>query len=327
MHPYELKISQLIAGGLSDSSFIGMAGYEWTCFQPGVGHRNVVFSDRNSIHRSSAEYLSDTLEELFGIYDTGSPMDPVIIPHHLSRDMHGGMSWDTNPINGHLTPVVEIASKHGRFEYFGCPGEHDGAIPGSDVQDALAENLKLGIVASSDAHNAASGTLGNTGLLATGFSVDEIFEAIRSRRTFAATMDAKPLLVLSCGEVLMGSEMTTPADPVLDISVWSCTDIDSIEVVKHIAGDETYPFPVLVTVDYSDNRAMCPGSSVPVLVEEDRDPSGGMVYHISVTDTLFSPARQDCLYYVRVNLTDGNQAWSSPLWISYGPVTKEDMLE
>jgi hypothetical protein len=122
----------------------------------------------------------------------------------------------------------------------------------------------------------------------------------------------------------MGEKFGTILNPELEVYVVSDRAVSIVEIVKHASRDRTYPFPSLVSIDYSHGP---PGPGENSMIRENT--FGGSVetgynYRISIVDTTFSIQKDDCLYYVRVNLSDGNQAWSSPMWIEYGPSTKDE---
>ena len=115
---------------------------------------------------------------------------------------------------------------------------------------------------------------------------ESIFRSLQSRRTYAAT--DKIQLIFRSGDHWMGEIITTNEDPEFQIEIEATGPIKWIEVIKN--GRKP--------VDRSD------------YVEFDRNST-------SIRATFGPLNAPDASYYVYIHVVqeDGNQAWSSPIWI------------
>ncbi len=119
---------------------------------------------------------------------------------------------------------------------------------------------------------------------AKGIDRESIFEALRARRTYAAT--DKILLDFSIGGYVMGEEMDPAASPELAVAVEGTAPIAQIDVIKNNK--------ILYTVSPSVRTA-----------------------HFTFRDDAYHG--EDSYYYVRVTQTDKNMAWASPIWVRKKP--------
>ena len=107
-----------------------------------------------------------------------------------------------------------------------------------------------------------------------------IFDALRARRTYAAT--DKILLDFSIGKGIMGEEIEVSGTPELAVAVEGTGPIAQIDVIKNSK--------IVYSVNPGTPRA-----------------------HFTYRDDAFDGA--DSYYYVRVMQTDKNMAWASPIWV------------
>ena len=145
-------------------------------------------------------------------------------------------------------------------------------------QKALSVGHKLGVFASSD-HISTHTSFG--GVYVEEFTREGIVEGFKARRTVAAT--DKIFVELSCGERLMGEAFETAEAPVLDYRVEGTAPVKRLTIVRN----------------ERDYHVMEPGEKE----------FGG-----SWTDP--SPLEGENRYYLRIEQSDGNMAWSSPLWVT-----------
>ena len=154
-------------------------------------------------------------------------------------------------------------------------------IEESDMQQGLDGGHHFGIIASSD-H------------LSTGASFacvwsdkptrEGIFRSMQARRTFGAT--AKIVLKVTAGDHWMGEIFTAKKMPTIQIEAHGSSDISTIDVLMD--GKVAKSFN-------------CQGTEAKLSYE----PAGSLTgQHI---------------FFVRLQQTDGNHAWSSPLWIEVRP--------
>jgi hypothetical protein len=137
-----------------------------------------------------------------------------------------------------------------------------------------------------------------------------VFSALASRHVYATT-GVRIGLQFHINGQLMGSEMKCDTGLVMDVAVQGTAAIDHIEIVKN-AGDV-----------YALIRLTQPAGSKggTFLLYDPARPQGGTnmpsedlsVVRFSVREAApHGPAS----YYVRVTQVDGQQAWSSPIWVN-----------
>lgn len=231
----------------------------------------------------------------------------IVIPHHTQYAWPGmGANWDDwagfNPAE---MPVVEIFSTHGSSEYPGCPRSVVWEAKGQSVQDGLARGYRFGLIAGSDYHECLLGhrmdieeyprTINNrhmqahTGLVAAyapELTREAIFEAIRTRNVYATTGE-RIILKFSVNGTPMGGE----------------TRIAGPDAPRTLAFEAHGTRP-LAEVDIIRSGANAhqekPRALDAVFTWEDREPIASGTY-----------------YYVRITQADGEQAWSSPIWVDF----------
>ena len=245
--------------------------------RPG-GDRNVVYlDDEPEPHPQRA-----TLTELLAAYGN---RDDVILESHVGG---GPPSWTRDP-----TPrerLVEIASGHGAFEWI--------------LQDALDHDYRPAIIGSTDAHLPAVGapmaahtfrgrfqkvlnirdTGPGSGAVAAVWSSEctrqSIWNAIDKRATYATT-GARILLRVAIGKARAGEEITVDNPPAIRIDANGCAPIERVDLIRN---------------------DRCLASWHPNECD------------IQLTHRDETPLRQGA-YYVRLRQTDGEYAWSTPIWV------------
>ena len=162
-------------------------------------------------------------------------------------------------------------------------------------QHAWSMGHRVGVVAGSGNHlgtpgldNYAPSVLQSGGLtvvFAPELTREAVFEALYQRRCYATT-GARLLLDFAASGSPMGSELQKKQGERLafTLSVTGTAPLTSVEVLKYVGGD-------IVTY-----------KSAPVT---------GTTAALSFAE----PVDQGTLYYVRVRQTDGEMAWSSPIWV------------
>jgi len=221
------------------------------------------------------------------LYDSIRKTKGLAISHTSATRM--GTDWRDN--DPELEPVVEIfQGARTNYEYAGAPRSADperdkqhieraGYFPDGFVWNAWAKGYKLGIITSSD-HGS---THISYALVYTEKPTRQgVLDAIRKRRTYGATDNI--VLDVRMGTHFMGEEFATPAPLPLRIKIRGTTPVAKVEVVRD--RDIVYtatPKTQDVTLTYRDNGSL-----------------KGRHY-----------------YYVRVEQSDGQLAWSSPFWVTY----------
>jgi len=173
----------------------------------------------------------------------------------------------------------------------------------------LAKGLRLGVVAGSDMHRLTMGHLckqpgerwpqggwescqfQTAGLQATyseELTRQALYEGMRARNTYG-TSGARIVLFFSCNEHPMGSqiELDAGSKPAFKIEVGGTAQLSEVTLCRYDGKTWTEPF-------------------VEKTAANDQST-------LSWQDDAFN---QRGIYYVRVTQTDGEQAWSSPIWIN-----------
>lgn len=271
--------------------FVAAHTYERSVVYPS-GHRNVILPRRGVRPLP----VLDGNELRFGTLEAGAP-DVKMLYAYLKR--FGGicaihtsatsMGTDWRDNDPDVEPIVEIYQGHRHnYEQSGAPRAPTaptnigGFEAAGFVSNALAKNYRLGFQASSD-H--ISTHMSYAVVLAEEASRQGIIDAFKARHCYAAT-DNIVLLVRS-GAHLMGDAFASTTPPKLEIEVHGPRPIARIHVVR----DNEYVY-----------------SSEP----KTRD------VKLQYTD-MAAKAGATSFYYVRVEQSDGNLAWASPMWIAYKP--------
>ncbi|NUQ66091.1 MAG: hypothetical protein HUU20_26820 [Pirellulales bacterium] len=265
--------------------FLAIYGYEHGGgYKDRGGHKNVLLAKRGY-----PVVEDDAPADLFArLAGTGA----VAIPHQLAD---GGSRTDWTKWSPEYEPVAEIFQMRGSYEYEDCPRVAKIFTAGNSLWDALARDVRIGIVASSDhgqTHQARAAAYvrdvpGGSADLAgcPGFTREGILESLRARRTFGATT-ATALQVSIDGQP-MGVEFTADKAATLEVAVSASVPIRAVAVVR-------------------DNRF--------VYTTEPKTNQARFTFH-----DMDSRPGQSSYYYVRALIEDDNVAWSSPLWIKRKP--------
>ena len=266
--------------------FVPLYGYERSVWYPN-GHRNVVWAERGK------PVLKIGQPEAKGTASSGPILYPylrqtngIAMPHSTATEQ--GTDWrDNDPA---LEPLVEIYQGfESNYETEGAPrawkpGEskvHQGVRPDGYVWKAWAKGYKLGVQSSSDHISTHSSY---ACILVEDFTRQGLLDAMRKRHAYAATdqivLDYR-IETADNPPALMGDIITTSARPKLVLKVLGTAPIKQIDVIKN----NTYihkinPNRKDASLEYVDN----------------------------------SPPGAESYYYVRVEQTDGQLAWSSPIW-------------
>lgn len=263
--------------------------YERSNGAPGGGHRNVFFLERGwPVYRSDAHYSAigekppgdnSPTAALYPHLRDKAAFTAAHTPAYARPAMKG--TWTYN--DPQVEPLTEIfqAYRHD-YERPGNPewsgSKEDGKIAEeASVWYALGLGYKLGFIASSD-HFATHTSFAC--VWAKGPAREQIFDALRARRTYAAT--DKIILDVRMGDAVMGEEIAAPDVPELAIHVRGTAPISEIQVVRNR------------TVIWSDapNKV-----EVETRFRDEKAPRGAGYY------------------YVRIRQKDGNMAWGSPIWV------------
>ncbi len=291
--------------------FVPFLALEWASNV--YGHVNVYYPDTSGpvLYPISAWAKNETPDKLWKALEE---YDAIVIPHHPSCPVGtskppdymalGGYDWDY--YNPKLMRLVEIYSKHGSAEYFGCPRPPLNQQAEGTVRTALDRGYKPGFMASSDTQASRPGSdlyqdhtysqSGLTAVFAPKLDRESIFQALKARRCYATT-GQRIILRFWLNGCFMGEEIQLKdAAEVKEIRVEVATvgDLETVEVLKN--GKTIYCY----------NGHLTPGLGWW------RD--NGWEMETRVLDKEIT--KDTDYYYVRVTQKDGGMAWSSPVWVS-----------
>jgi hypothetical protein len=267
--------------------FIAAQTYERSVQYPN-GHRNVMMP-RRGIRPLPRGDLKGTPEK--GTPDTKvlyaylKHFDAMCSSHTSATNM--GTDWRDN--HPQFEPVVEIYQGHRHnYEARGAPRSPTketnigGYQPAGYVWNALEKGYRLGFQSSSD-HVSTHMSYGV--VLTDDPSRKGIIEAFKKRHSYAATDNI--LLDVRSGEHIMGDIFTTAKRPTVEVRIEGTAPVGSVHVIR-------------------DNKVVYSTSPKKRQVKfryTDMDAKKGKTSY----------------YYIRVEQSDGNLAWGSPMWITYKP--------
>jgi hypothetical protein len=212
----------------TDKDFVALLGYEWHSSR--FGDYCLLFpEDQPEL------YLPDHADKLL---DFAAAQKALAIPHHVGyKEGWRGANW--KHFRSTVSPVVEIFSEHGCTESDRAPNpmlrhSNGGRSTANTIQPQLARGLRFGFVASSDDHRGYPGAYGEgvVGVWAAELSPRALFEAVRARRTYAATGD-RIVLEVRLNDRPMGSEVPAVADRQIDVRVEGQDALDRVELVRN----------------------------------------------------------------------------------------------
>lgn len=319
--PYEWWLNQkLVDVFYAPGFFNSMYAYEREQKWP-YGHRNMVFAQRGGpiVYIQRKNYLESPWQSIFPVKTEGDPeLHPTELWDILTR--YGkpvtaishtgatgmGTDWDQiPPIDHRVENVIEIfQGARVSYEGLNAPqptvglrvGEeynHSSTVIGTPVvgqpirsfteknngvyQHALELGHKLGVWTNSD-HISTHTSYG--GVYVKDFTREGIIEGLNARRTIAAT--DKIFVEFSCNDKLLGTEIALTGPPVLKFKVDGTAPIKRITLVRN----------------EKDHQQWEPNTKT---------------FDQTYTDS--TPIAGENRYYLRVEQTDGNMAWSSPVWV------------
>jgi hypothetical protein len=265
-------------------NFVAVQSYERSNKYPN-GHRNVIMPKRGirPLPRGS----------LIGTEDKGTPDTKIL---YLYLKQFGGMcsshtsgtgmgtDWrDNDPV---YEPVVEVYQGHRHnYEHFGAPRsatektQIGGYEPKGFIWNAFAKGYKLGFQASSD-HVSTHMSYGM--VLTDDVSRQGIIDAFKRRHSYAATDNL--IVEFRCGKQIMGDIFETKEPPTFDVKILGTAPVTKVSIVR----DAKY---------------------IHVVEPKEKD------VKFTFTDREAEPGTS--YYYVRVEQSDANLAWASPMWITY----------
>ncbi len=268
--------------------FVPLFGYERSVWWPN-GHRNVIWAERGK------PVLRIGPEEAKGGADSGPILYPylrqtggIATPHSSATPQ--GTDWRDN--DPELEPFVEIYQGfESNYEHAGAPRSwkegdrpvHQGLRTEGYVWNAWAKGYKLGVQASSD-HISTHASYAC--ILVEDFTRQGLLDAMRRRHSYAATdnivLDYR--LVAGKSTYMMGDSGTSSSPPRLIVKIIGTAPIKQVDVIKN-------------------------NKYVHQVSPKRREES------FEYVDSSFGEG--DNYYYIRVEQTDGQLAWSSPIWVTH----------
>ncbi len=257
--------------------FVPYLGCEWRDKQPLGGDRNLVFRDLDAPQPDATWRIAEVYEHLARI-------PAMVIPHV------GGTASLPYYHDARLEPLCEMTSGTGNSEWFAQAylqkGYHMGMVGASDGHQGRPGHPRsvgpngghfVDLLRRRDA-NYGGGPL--LGVLAETLTREALWEAFQARRTYATT-GARALLDFRVNGALMGSQVRSSGPVRLDVAVEGTAPIARVDLIRG-----------------AHRLARWEGGSLAFDAHlEDRPPTG------------------ECYYYVRVEQSDGEYLWSSPIWV------------
>ena len=277
--PGEWAYLQAVAEQHDDPGrFATIVAYEWTGkAHPGPGHK-CVYLEGPGFPIVSRDKVPNGRDLVARIVAQGA----LTGPHHIG--------WTGADADGHDPvgqPVWEICSCHGCYEEPGNPLGYRGELEDQFAKPMLDRGLRFGFIANSDSHGLLwhhgecrkrdPFRTGLTAVLAAERTRASILEAIRRRRCYA-TSGAKILLDVRVDGFPMGSEIDVEGPAEVHVRALGTEDIERIELMT---------FSGIAAFD-------TPGSPSATYVAEVEGP----------------------YVYCRVVQSDGEMAWSSPIFFN-----------
>ena len=167
----------------------------------------------------------------------GRGVDAMMIPHHICYlQGYRGINWED--FDERFSPVVEMLSMHGCAEDDDAPRPYLHSMGPRDGRSAMIQGLlagkKFGIIGSTDHHSAHPGSHdhGRLAVWARELTRDGIWEAIRSRRTYALTGD-RIALAFSLNGKPMGSSLRPCQERTAEVTVTGGAPLDYVDLVRN----------------------------------------------------------------------------------------------
>lgn len=224
----------------TDGKFVAFGGFEWSGNTPTGGDHNVIYADRGDapLMRSSHALIND-------LHDVDTDRRTVTELNRTLRDKGingicvahvGGRVADVDLIEPDTTPVLEIVSVHGWFEWLGL--------------EALQRGLEVGFVGASDDHSGRPGASfptspafgvrsGLAAVRAREFTRTGIMDALRARHCYATTGE-RIYLDVTCGDYTMGDKWTSDTAPQVDVFVAGTAGVESIDLMGAYGALQTW---------------------------------------------------------------------------------------
>ncbi len=264
----------------SDGVFATFWGFEWS--NGSMGHVTVVNSDTfcMSIQPETANF-----RQLDSWIDR---RNCFAILNHPGRQDGNGVEFDhfKNLISEKIVGMELWNKSDGFSDYYYNDG-YDSNDNGKGFYDeALTHHLKIGAAGGFDNHSATWGTSADfrTAILAISLTREHLFSAMKARR-FYSTLDKNIALSFT----IKGQEMGSTVSP----------GTTTLQVRASDGDGEAFSEVILFDRNHTVRRIWQPGRVT-----------------VDISDTLHNDNGD--YYYVKVRQIDGDEAISSPIWVSDG---------
>ena len=219
------------------SKFVLLPGYEWSGSTETGGHHNVYFRQFGQpIHRCrtgpSGDEAGRVLPHIRDVHDFYRDSDVILTPHV------GGNHADLTFHEPLLEPAIEVVSTHGTFEWF--------------LEESLRRGYRMGVVGGSDGYTGRPGAEypgrqdrryakgGLTACWAEDLTLEGIFDALRTRRSYATT-GARILIQFDADGHMMGEEYTAATPPTFSFRVLGTAPIEAVELFRGLERIAVFP--------------------------------------------------------------------------------------
>ncbi|HIQ06539.1 MAG TPA: DUF3604 domain-containing protein [Anaerolineae bacterium] len=221
--------------------YVTFLAYEWSGNTPAGGDHNVYYrSDNGPLHRSSHWQLADHSDAeddrypISELHETLRGRDDVMIIPHI-----GGRHADLDFFDPAHSPLIEIASVHGVFEWF--------------AEDALQRELRVGFIANSDDHTGRPGATYPSGsdvhfgmrggllaVYAEALTREALWEAFWARRCYGTTGE-RIILCISADGHPMGAAFAATRPPLIEVKVVGTAPLETVELRRGTQMIYIYP--------------------------------------------------------------------------------------
>jgi hypothetical protein len=272
--------------------FVTFCGYELSVPEESQDHRNAYFL--NSADAILLNWRDEKFRTQESWFNALKKKQVMLIPHpHINRT-----NWDYHCPE--LEPVAEICSDKGISEE-SDPLKIKTPSRGG-IRKGLRRGYRLGIIASGDYHfnipgrnypckvktgysGATTHKGGYMAVLVGELSREAVWNALKQRHCYATT-GARIILDFAIDNHLMGEEYISSEVRNIHIQVIGTNVIDKIELIKNSRVIHAYK-------------------------------GRGMKITLALRDMPTEGEDRD-YYYLKVKQTDGEIAWSDPIWVSKG---------
>lgn len=264
----------------NDGVFATFWGFEWS--NDSMGHVTVVNSDTfcMSIQPETANFrqLNSWIDQ----------RNCFAILNHPGRQDGNGVEFDhfKNTLSEKIVGM-ELWNKSDGFSYYYYNDGYDSNDNGKGYYDeALTHHLKTGAAGGFDNHSATWGTSADfrTAILAISLTREHLFSAMKARR-FYSTLDKNIALSFT----IKGQEMGSTVSP----------GTTTLHIRASDGDGEAFSEVILFDRNHTVRRIWQPGRVT-----------------VDISDTLHNDNGD--YYYVKVRQIDGDEAISSPIWVSDG---------